>query len=144
MVGGKVQYCCTGAAPIDAGVLDFLKVAFNCKFIEAYGLTEVAGGVSFQKRDDNTTGNIGGPTKSQKFRLASVPEMNYLTTDQPYPRGELQIKGQTVFEGYFKKQDKTSEAFDDEGWFKTGDVAAMLPNGAFKIIDRVKNIFKLS
>lgn len=144
LIGGKVRYCVTGSAPIDASVLDFLKVAFDCPIIEGYGLTEVSGGVSFTNKNDPLTGHIGGPTRSQKFRLADVPEMNYLSTDAPYPRGELCIKGETVFCGYFKREDKTKEAFDADGWFRTGDVAIMYPNGSFKIIDRVKNIFKLS
>lgn len=47
LMGGGLKYCITGAAPIDGAVLDFLKVAFNCSFIEGYGLTEVSGGASF-------------------------------------------------------------------------------------------------
>lgn len=74
----------------------------------------------------------------------NVPEMEYLVTDQPNPRGELVVKGPGVFDGYFKKPEKTLEAFDQSGWFKTGDIAEVLPNGAVKIIDRSKNIFKLS
>ena len=54
------------------------------------------------------------------------------------------MKGATVFSGYYKRPDKTSEAFDAQGWLKTGDVALIYPNGSAKIIDRSKNIFKLS
>lgn len=54
------------------------------------------------------------------------------------------MKGPTVFSGYYKRPDKTAEAFDPQGWFKTGDVALIYPNGTAKIIDRSKNIFKLS
>lgn len=54
------------------------------------------------------------------------------------------IMGASVFKGYFKDQVKSEEAFDSEGWLHTGDVVTVLPNGAIKIIDRAKNIFKLS
>ena len=54
------------------------------------------------------------------------------------------MKGATVFSGYYKRPDKTAEAFDKDGWFKTGDVVKVYPNGSTKIIDRSKNIFKLS
>ena len=54
------------------------------------------------------------------------------------------MKGATVFSGYYKRPDKTAEAFDKDGWFKTGDVVKVYPNGSTKKIDRSKNIFKLS
>ncbi|GBM56418.1 Long-chain-fatty-acid--CoA ligase 5 [Araneus ventricosus] len=54
------------------------------------------------------------------------------------------IKGHNVFKGYFKNPEKTVEAFDDEGWFHSGDIGMWLPNGTLKLIDRKKNIMKLS
>lgn len=54
------------------------------------------------------------------------------------------MMGATITSGYFKRPDKTGEAFDEEGWFCTGDVVQVYPNGSVKIIDRSKNIFKLS
>ena len=69
--------------------------------------------------------------------------MDYYSTD-PNPRGELLIKGGIVFKGYYKGGQLTKDAFDEEGWLRTGDVAMILPGGAVKIIDRAKNIFKLS
>merc|ERR1719150_2884081 len=54
------------------------------------------------------------------------------------------MTGPAIFGGYYKRPDKTAEAFDAEGWFQTGDVAQVYPNGSIKIIDRSKNIFKLS
>lgn len=87
---------------------------------------------------------MGGPVECVKIRLADVPEMQYFATDKPYPRGEVQIMGASVFSGYYKREDKTKEAFDEEGWFNSGDVGMIYPNGSLKIIDRAKNIFKLS
>jgi long-chain acyl-CoA synthetase len=142
-LGGKVRYMITASAPIDKAVLEFLKVAFCCPVVEGYGLTETSGGSSFTKIEDPVLGHVGGPTAAVKWRLKDIPEMSYMSTDQPYPRGEICMQGPTIFPGYYMRPDKTEEAFED-GWFKTGDVAQLYPNGTVKIIDRSKNIFKLS
>lgn len=72
-----------------------------------------------------------------------MPELGYLASDNP-PRGEIQFQGANVFSGYFKNPERTREAFSEDGWLNSGDVGMVLPNGAIKIIDRAKNIFKLS
>ena len=70
--------------------------------------------------------------------------MSYLHTDKPNPRGELQFYGNTLFKGYYKNPERTAEAFSEDGWINSGDVAVILSNGNVKIIDRAKNIFKLA
>ena len=54
------------------------------------------------------------------------------------------MKGEVLSKGYYKNPEKTSEAFDSDGWFLTGDVVMVYENGSVKIIDRCKNIFKTS
>ena len=144
LLGGKVKVMVTGSAPIDGAVLKFLKVCFSCPVLEGYGLTETAGASSATHPRDPVVGHVGGPVACVKFRLKDVPEMQYLSTDKPYPRGEICFKGGNVFSGYYLRPDKTEEAFDEDGWFRSGDVAIGYPNGSFRIIDRSKNIFKLS
>ncbi len=70
--------------------------------------------------------------------------LQYLSTDQPYPRGELLIKGPVVFARYHKNPKATKEVLDEEGWFSSGDIAEIDTCGRVKIVDRIKNVMKLA
>ncbi len=133
----------SASAPISAEVLQFYKLALGIHVYECYGQTENCGPATVTHPLDRTGGHVGGPVPSVRIRLRDCPELGYLSTDNP-PRGEIQIKGTNVFSGYFKNPSRTKEAFSEDGWLCTGDVGMVFPNGSIKIIDRAKNIFKLS
>jgi long-chain acyl-CoA synthetase len=145
LLGGKVKAMITGSAPISGDVLDFLKICFSAPICEGYGMTETcAGSITFV--DDPQTGIVGGPLQNVKIRLRDIPEMNYYhngTKEDPTPKGEVLLWGPSIMSGYFKNPEKTAEAFHND-WLLSGDVGCVFPNGALKIIDRAKNIFKLS
>jgi len=122
ILGGRVRVMVTGSAPIEKSVMDFLKICFCCPILEGYGLTESSAASCIMDMDDTVTGHVGGPVEAVKLRLKDLPEMNYMSSDKPYPRGECCMKGPSIFSGYYKRPDKTAEAFDSEGWFLTGDV----------------------
>jgi long-chain acyl-CoA synthetase len=148
-IGGNVRMMITGSAPISKDVINFLKIVFCCPFYEGYGQTETAGGSCLTFSEDGEAGHVGGVLPQHELKLVDVPEMDYYSTDkdengEPFPRGEICFKGHSNFLGYFKLPEKTKETIDEHGWIHTGDVGAILPNGALKIIDRKKNIFKLN
>ncbi|KAJ2717330.1 medium-chain fatty acid-CoA ligase faa2 [Coemansia spiralis] len=144
LLGGNLEFVLTGSAPIAPEVLQFLRVCFCCQVTEGWGATETCSiGVSTVK-NENKAGRIGIPMYGLEIRLADVPDMNYLATDKPCPRGEMLVRGDTVFGGYLKDKEKTAEAILEGGWLATGDIARINEDGTLSIIDRKKNIFKLS
>jgi long-chain acyl-CoA synthetase len=70
--------------------------------------------------------------------------MEYLVTDSPNPRGELLLRGPTLFREYFRNEEETKKAMTEDGWFRTGDIAEIDSLGRFKIVDRRKNVLKLA
>ncbi|KAK8463801.1 hypothetical protein PHAVU_011G049400 [Phaseolus vulgaris] len=142
-LGGRVRLLLSGAAPLARHVEEFLRVTFGATMLQGYGLTESCGGCfTAISNVFSMMGTIGVPTTTIEARLESVPEMGYdaLSTEA---RGEICLRGNTLFSGYHKRQDLTEQVLVD-GWFHTGDIGEWQPNGAMKIIDRKKNIFKLS
>ncbi|NWI11362.1 ACSL1 ligase, partial [Crypturellus soui] len=140
-LGGKVRLMVTGAAPVSASVLTFLRTALGCQFYEGYGQTECTAGCSLSLPGDWTAGHVGAPMPCNIVKLVDVEEMNYLAAKG---EGEVCVKGPNVFSGYLKDPEKTAEALDKDGWLHTGDIGKWLPNGTLKIIDRKKHIFKLA
>ncbi|CAN6468968.1 unnamed protein product [Victoria cruziana] len=142
-LGGRVRLIISGAAPLRDDIEEFLRVT-SCAFVaQGYGLTETCGVSTIACPDEwSMKGTVGVPATFIELRLEEVPEMGYSPFGEP-PRGEICFRGKTVFSGYYKNPELTNEVFKD-GWFHTGDVGELQPNGVLKIIDRKKNIFKLS
>ncbi|XP_015166337.1 long chain acyl-CoA synthetase 4-like [Solanum tuberosum] len=142
-LGGKVRLILSGAAPLSSHVEAFLRVVACAHVLQGYGLTETCAGtfVSLPNQFD-MLGTVGPPVPNVDVCLVSVPEMEYDALSST-PRGEICVRGDTVFSGYYKSEDLTKEVLID-GWFHTGDIGEWQPNGSLKIIDRMKNIFKLS
>lgn len=150
ILGGRVRMLMTGSAPIPGDILTFLRIVFACPIYEGYGQTETCSGSVLTRKNETETGFVGGPVPTLEIKLIDVPDMNYMTDDvddnnQLAPRGEICMRGQSIFIGYYKSPELTDEALDCEGWLHTGDIGVILPsNGSIKIIDRKKNFFKLA
>ncbi|GER49858.1 long-chain-fatty-acid CoA ligase [Striga asiatica] len=128
--GGRVRLIFSGAAPLPKHIEEFLRVACCCMFSQGYGNVH------------SMVGAVGIPMPTVEARLESIPEMGYDALSS-VPRGEICIRGNILFSGYYKRLDLTQQQVVD-GWFHTGDVGEWQPDGVMKIIDRKKNIFKLS
>lgn len=140
----RVTHMISGSAPIDPSLHQFLRAVLGNNFMQGYGLTETYAVSLVQVSDDVSAGNCGGACPVNELCLSSVPEMDYLVTDRPQPRGELLIRGNSLFSGYFKNEEETKKAILPDGWFRTGDICTVDAKGRFQIIDRVKNILKLA
>ena len=143
-LGGRVKVVISGAAPLAKHVEEFLRVCLCAGVVQGYGLTESCA-ASFVGVPDlwEFQGTVGVPFPNVEFRLEAVPDMEYYPSSDP-PRGEVILKSPSLFSGYHMRDDLTKGAIDADGWFHTGDVGEMQPNGSLKIVDRKKNIFKLS
>ncbi|RUS91011.1 hypothetical protein EGW08_001228 [Elysia chlorotica] len=140
-LGGRVKVVITGSAPLSADVMNFLRCALGCLVLEGYGQSEAGAGLTFTLPGDYTLGHVGPPLAGVHIKLVDVPDMNYFAKDGI---GEITAKGDILMTGYYKQPEKTAEALDKDGWLHTGDIGMWTENGCLKIVDRKKNVFKLS
>lgn len=147
----QLRFLISGSAPLNESVMMFFRCLLGCPVVEGYGQTEgAAGGTIVHGEDMTTAGHVGGPVACVDIVLIDVPEMGYLHTDTQHRgipcqgRGEVCLRGPNVFKGYYRDTQKTKETIDEEGWLHSGDIGLWTPQGALKIIDRKKNLFKLS
>lgn len=138
----------SGSAPISAETVRFLRVVLGTGFAQGYGLTESTSGVFLSNPYENDI-TCGAVAVTCEFRLRALPEIGYHTHDKHGvelngPQGELLLRGPQIFPRYYKNPEATADSFDEQGWFKTGDVASMDSRGRILIVDRVKNFFKLA
>ncbi|KAI9483387.1 MAG: hypothetical protein EXX96DRAFT_558021 [Benjaminiella poitrasii] len=143
-LGGRLRFILSGSAPVSPDVMDFMRICFSAKVYEGYGQTENFCAGCLTITDDNTSGVVGAPFPCSEIKLVDVPDMDYRSTDKPYPRGEICIRGHAVMREYYQTPDKTAETIDQDGWLHTGDIGMFDSANRLMIIDRLKNIFKLS
>ena len=135
LLGGRFVSAMTGSAPISSEMKEFVDSRLDVHLTDGYGSTE-AGAVL-------TDGHVQRPPVLD-YKLVDVPDLGYFSTDRPYPRGELLIKSETMFPGYYKRPEVTADVFDADGYYRTGDVVAELGPDQLKYLDRRNNVLKLS
>jgi long-chain acyl-CoA synthetase len=115
----------SGAAPLRLDVLEFF-AALGLPINEGYGLTESSAVATMNREGARRFGTVGRPLPGVEAKLADD--------------GELLVRGRLVMRGYRDSPDKTAQALDGDGWFHTGDIAQIDPDGFVKIVDRKKEL----
>nr|XP_027203444.1 long-chain-fatty-acid--CoA ligase 4-like [Dermatophagoides pteronyssinus] len=146
--GGRLKLMVIGSAAIDERTHKLATAALNATCImNGYGSTEM-GVITIMTQNDLSFGRTGVPVENMKFYLDDWNEGGYSVNDKPNPRGEIIGGGDQVALGYYKKPEETAKDFfvDEEGcrWFRSGDIGEIFPDGTLKIIDRKKDLVKLS
>ncbi|MEU6961389.1 carboxylic acid reductase [Streptomyces chrestomyceticus] len=135
ILGGRLLWAVSASAPLSAEMTAFVENCLHVRLFNGYGSTE-AGIVSLDGRV------VRPPVTDHK--LADVPELGYFQTDSPHPRGELLIKSDRLFSGYFQRPDATAQVFDEDGFYRTGDIMARTGPDTLAYVDRRSNVLKLS
>ena len=124
LLGGRVRFCLTGAAPISYDILEFLW-AIGLPILEAYGMTEATVVTHIGRLERPKLGTVGQLLPSLECRLAAD--------------GEILVRGPLVFKGYFKQPEATAETLEG-GWLHTGDIGSVDEQGYLRITDRKKHL----
>ncbi|KAB8288754.1 AMP-binding protein [Bifidobacterium ramosum] len=124
-LGPRIRYVACGGAPLDPDLAHFYN-GIGLPMIQGYGMTETAAPFTVTRVSDNVIGTVGQPAPGSSVRIADD--------------GELQVRGENVFRGYHNLPEKTAEAFTEDGWLRTGDLASIDDEGRVTITGRKKDI----
>ncbi|RCI05423.1 long-chain fatty acid-CoA ligase, partial [Rhizopus stolonifer] len=141
-VGGRFRLGLAGGAPLALETQKFLSVTLN-PILNGYDWLIFYSMCCIMAPEHFSLGSVGGPVPCCEIKLVDVPEANYLSTNEK-PQGEIWVRGSPVTKGYFKQDELTNEAITEDGWLRTGDVGEWNSDGSLSVIDRIKNLVKLS
>ena len=124
---GKLRLCVSGSAPLPAALHERFERATGHRVLERYGMTETAMLVSNPHDAERRPGTVGLPLPGVELRLEGEP-------------AEIHVRGPNVFAGYWERPDANREAFTSDGWFRTGDLGRLDPDGYLRIEGRTKEL----
>jgi len=167
LFGGQVRLAITGAAPVAQELLEFFD-ACGVLVLEGYGATETSAVATANTPEDFRFGTVGKALPDSEVKIGEAPAHDEGSgdddgDDQPSGEdqgeeadagedqgeeadtgGEILVRGPHVFKGYYRREEETKEAIDDEGWFHTGDLGRMDEDGFLSITGRTKDIIVTS
>ena len=131
--GGKLRIAISAGSRFDEEVAkDFHKLGFT--ILQGYGLTETSGAATATYENDNKIGSVGKPMFNAEIKIADPDAQGV---------GEVLIKGEMVFAGYYRNPTATAEAFTEDGWFRSGDLGKLDSDGHLYIVGRAKDVIVL-
>ncbi len=131
--GGELRVAISAGSRFDEDVaVDFHRLGFT--IIQGYGLTETSGAATATYENDNRIGSVGKPMFNAEIKIAD-PDKDGV--------GEVLIRGEMVFSGYYKNREATAEAFTEDGWFRSGDLGRIDKDGHLYIVGRAKDVIVL-
>src|SRR6201998_4243498 len=133
LLGGRFVSAMTGSAPISADMKAWVESFLDFHLVEGYGSTEAGAGF--------VDGVVRRPPVID-YKLVDVLDLGYFHTDQPHPRGELLVKSADLFPGYYKRPEVNADVFDDDGYYRTGDIVAEVGPDQLVYLDRRNNVLK--
>jgi len=132
-----LRVCMSGGAAIPVELIRGFEEKFKCAILEGYGLSETSPVASFNHPDrERKPGSIGTPIEGVEMQVWDDDGNEVAQGDV----GEIVIRGHNLMKGYLNRPEATAEAINDEGWFRTGDMAKMDEDGYFFIVDRKKDL----
>lgn len=129
-LGGQLQMIICGGAALSQEIIDTFD-AIGITILNGYGITECAPLISCNRNRYQKRGSVGCPIIGEQVKIANPDENG---------EGEICVKGPNVMLGYFKNPEATAAAFDEDGYFKTGDYGKMDEEGWLYITGRLKNL----
>jgi len=142
-LGGNVDFLVSGGGSLSKDLAE-LFLGMDVPIVEGYGLTETAPVVSVNPVEDIRPGTLGPPVVDEAVKLDESMVAEGQFPDAEGTVGELLVDGPNVTDGYWNRPEETADAFDEDGFFRTGDIVEQTDDGYLVYKERLKQLIVLS